>query len=146
MFLRFLLAFGVGWIARMIEESLTATGWGGPMTILTGWIIIVFLSGFFALAAVFIGQLLSFPAVVAVWTRAGFWTLLLAIPPALVLAFSAKLGLRTIDPISNYSLMDLWPNSLCHFFIIFPFANLAVKSKVKRDIPPPLPITELGNR
>jgi hypothetical protein len=128
-FQRVLIAFGVGWFTRMLEDSFTTTAWGGPFTVLASWVIIVFLSAVYAVAAVLAGQLLRLPGLQDAWNRAGAWTLLIALPATLVLAFSSALGLRTIDPVSNYSLMSFGPSVLCHFFIVFPIANLPSKRK-----------------
>jgi hypothetical protein len=121
------IAFAVVWLARMTEEFLTATGWGGLFTIVFGWVVIFFLSLVYVAAAVLVGQLLRLPVITEAWSCAGCWTLLLAIPPLLVLILSRSLGLRTIDPVSNYSLMDFWLNSLCYFLIAFPIANLPTR-------------------
>lgn len=135
-FFKFLTAFGVGWLVRMTEDLLTTTAWGGPFTILVGWIFIVILSAFFAAAALAVGQLFRPLGLKGAWNRAGGWVLFLAVPPALVLAFSSTLGLREVEPVSNYSLMVFWPWVLCHFFIVFPIANLPTRP---RTTPPPLP-------
>lgn len=135
-FFRLLAAFGVGWLARMVEDVLTTTAWGGPFTILVGWIFIVVMSAFFAVAALAVGQLFLLLGLKGAWDHAGSLVLFLAVPPALVLAFSSVLGLREVEPVSNYSLMAFWPWTLCHFFIVFPIVNLPIRP---RTTPPPLP-------
>ncbi len=121
-------AFAVGWIARMTEEMLTATAWGGPFTIFLSWVVIFYLTLFDVGAAILVGQVLRLRPIQAAWMQAGYWVLLLALPPLLVLIFSRPLGLRTIEPVSHYSLMvPLWLHALCYFLIAFALANLPLK-------------------
>ena len=123
------IGFAVGWLVCMVEYGFAASAAGGPFAILLLPVVAAFLSAAYVGAAALAGLLLRLPGVRTVWRETGYKVLLLAVAPLLVLIFSSPLGLRTIDPASNYSVMSPWLNMLCYFLIVFPLVNLPTTDK-----------------
>ena len=130
------IAFGVGWLISFLEYLFTATAWGGPFTILMIPVSAAFISALSIGAAALAGLLLRLPRISEVWRLAGYKVLFLALIPVAVLAFSSPLGLRTIEPISGYSLMSPWVSIPCYVLLVFPFVNLPTKQKLISIAPP----------
>jgi hypothetical protein len=116
--------FTVGWLVIFVESMLCETAFGGPFTILVSLGLKLFFAGMATLAALLLGLVLLAPGIRDVWSRLGFWSLLLSAAGVCVIGFASKLGLRTVDPVSNYRIMPFWVWSGCLFAIVFPIVNL----------------------
>jgi hypothetical protein len=130
------IGFGVGWAVAFVEYLFTATAWGGPFTILMIPFAAAFISAVGVIAAALAGLLLRLPRIREVWRLAGYKVLFLALIPVAILAFSSLLGLRTIDPVSGYSVMSPWVSVPCYVLLVFPFVNLPTKQKQISTAPP----------
>jgi hypothetical protein len=131
-----LIGFGVGWLASFVEYLFTATAWGGPFTILMIPFAAAFISASSVVVAVLVGLLLRLPRIRDVWRLTGYKVLFLSVIPVTVLVFSSPLGLRTIDPVSGYSLMSAWVSVPCYVLLVFPFVNLPTMQKQISTAPP----------
>ena len=80
--------------------------------------------------ALAVGLLLLVPAFRDVWRRVGYWSLLMSAVALAVMIFASKLGLRTVEPVSNYRMMPFGIWSACLFGIVFPVVNLPVRNEL----------------
>jgi len=119
-----LIGLVIGWLVCMVEYAFCATAYGGPFTILMLPIMAFVLSILAVGAALVVGLVLLIPSVRDLWSRTGYWSILLCVVAVLVLISASKLGLRKVDPISGYKLMSPWVWSLCFFSFVFPIVNL----------------------
>jgi hypothetical protein len=125
-----LIGLAVGWLICCLEYAFTATAWGGPFTVLMIPVVAGFISGVCVLAATLFGLLLRLSPLRDVWQRVGYKVVFIAVIPVLILAFSSLLGLRSIEPVSGYSMMSPWVGWPCYFVIVFPFVNLPIEQKL----------------
>ena len=116
--------FAVGWLVIFVESMFCETAYGGPFTILASFAMKFFFAGLATGAALLLGLVLLAPGIRDVWRRVGFWSLVLSAAAVCVIGFASKLGLRTVEPVSNYSMMPFWIWSGCLFVIVFPIVNL----------------------
>jgi hypothetical protein len=114
----------VGWLVIFVESMLCETAYGGPFTILLSFIMKFFFAGLATGAAFLVGVVLLVPGIRDFWRRLGFWSLLLSLAGVCVIVFASELGLRTVEPVSNYRMMPFWIWSFCLFSIVFPIVNL----------------------
>jgi len=121
------IAYAVVWLVCFVESMICETAWGGPFTILVSFILKFVFAGFAVVVALVIGILMLITGVRAVWMRVGYWSLLLSAAALAVVVFASRLGLRTIDPASNYRLLPFWIWFLCLVGIGFPIANLPAR-------------------
>jgi hypothetical protein len=124
-----LIGFAVGWLVAFIEGSLCYTAYGGPFTVLMSFVMEFVFSGVAVGMALLVGLILLTPGVRDLWRRIGYWSLILSVASVGVIIFSSKLGLRNIDPVSNYRIMPFGIWSLCMFGIVFPIVNLPERCK-----------------
>ena len=75
------------------------------------------------------GLLLLIPGIRDLWRGVGYWSLLLSAVALAVMVSASKLGLRTVDPVSNYRMMPFGVWSVCLVGIVFPIVNLPVRPK-----------------
>ena len=118
------VAFAVCWLVCFVESMLCETAYGGPFTILVSFILKFIFAGLAVGVAVVVGLLLLIPGVRDLWHRVGYWALLLSAVALAVVVFASRLGLRTVEPVSNYRMMPFWIWCLCLFGIVFPIVNL----------------------
>jgi hypothetical protein len=134
-----LIGFTVGWLVYVVEYLLCATAYGGPFTVFTSLLMLPLiagiLSGMFVAVAWLVGLLLTLPKVRDVWRFTGYWSILLTVAATGVMVFAAKLGLRTVDPITGYKIMSRLSWCVCFFSIVFPIVNLPVKEAQQRTSP-----------
>ena len=116
--------FAVGFLVIFVESMLCETAYGGPVTILVSFVMKFFFAGIATSAAFLLGLVLLTPGVRDFWRRLGFWSLLLSAAGVCVMVFATNLGLRTVEPVSNYRMMPFWIWSICLFSIVFPIVNL----------------------
>lgn len=116
--------FAVGWLVIFVESMVCESAYGGPFTILVSFVMKFFFAGLATSAAFLLGLVLLTPGVRDFWRRLGFWSLLLSAGGVCVMLFASKLGLRTVEPVSNYKMMPFWVWSICLFSIVFPIVNL----------------------
>jgi hypothetical protein len=116
--------FAVGWVVIFVESMVCETAYGGPFTILASLAMKFFFAGLATGAAFLLGLVLLTPGIRDVWRRVGFWSLVLSAAGVCVIGFASKLGLRAIEPVSNYRMMPFWIWSSCLFAIVFPIVNL----------------------
>jgi len=119
-----LIGFAVGWLVCMVEYAFCGTAYGGPFTILMLPVMAFVLSGLAVGAALLVGLVLLIPGVRDLWSRTGYWSILLCVAAVGVMIAASKLGLRTVDPVSGYKMMPLWIWSICFFSVVFPIVNL----------------------
>lgn len=123
------VAFAVVWLVCLVESMLCETAWGGPFTILMSFILKFVFAGLAVAVALVLGLLLLIPGVRDLWRRIGYWSLLLSAVVLAVMIFASKLGLRTVDPVSNHRLMPFGIWCLCLVGIGFPIVNSPIKHK-----------------
>jgi len=121
-----IVGFAVGWLVIFVESMLCETAYGGPFTILVSFVMKFFFAGLATSAAFLIGLVLLTPGIRDFWRRLGFWSLLLSAAGVCVMVFASKLGLRTVEPVSNYRMMPFWVWSICLFSVVFPIVNLPI--------------------
>lgn len=126
-----LVGFVLGWLVIFVESMICETAYGGPFTILLSFVMKFVFTGLAVGAALLVGLLLLIPGVRDLWWRVGYWSLFLSATAFCVILFATKLGLRTVDPVSNYRMMPFWIWCLCLFGIVFPIVNLP--SRRERD-------------
>ena len=126
-FVQAIVGFAVGWLVIFIESMLCETAYGGPFTILVSFLLKFVFTALAVGAALLVGMVLLIPGVRDLWQRVGFWSLLLSAAGLCVIILASKLGLRTVEPVSNYRMMPFWIWCLCLFGIVFPIVNLPVR-------------------
>jgi hypothetical protein len=97
--------FMAGWLVIFIESILCETAYGGPFTILVSFAMKFFFAGLATGAALLLGLVLLAPGIRDVWRRVGFWSLVLSAAGVCLIGFATKLGLRTVEPVSNYRMI-----------------------------------------
>jgi len=105
------------------------TAWGGPFTILVSFILKFVFAALAVAVALAIGLLLLIPGVRDVWRRVGYWSLLFSAVALTIIIFASNLGLRTVDPVSNYRMMPFGIWCACLFGIAFPIVNLPTRNE-----------------
>lgn len=123
------IAYAVVWSVCVVEFVICGTAYGGPFTILVAVILKSLFAGLAVVLALVIGLFLLIPGVRDLWTRLGYWSLLLSAAALAVMIFASKLGLRTVDPVSNYRTMPFGIWCFCLVEIGFPIVNLPAKHK-----------------
>ena len=118
-----IVGFVVGWWVCIVESMLCETAYGGPFTIFASFVMKFVFTGVAVGAALLLGRVLIFPGISEIWWRIGYWKLLLSVAPVCLMIFATRLGIRQIEPISNYRMMPFWIWSACHFLIVFPIVN-----------------------
>jgi hypothetical protein len=122
------VAYAVVWLACFVESTICETAWGGPFTVLVSFILKFVFAGLAVTVALAIGLLLLIPGIRDLWRRVGDWSLLLSVAALAVMVFASKLGLRTVDPVSNYRMMPFGIWCLCLVGIGFPIVNLPFRA------------------
>ncbi len=122
-----LIGFAVGWLVCLVEAAYYYTAYGGPFTILLLVLMLFVLAGLAVGVSSLAGLLLLIPGVRDLWRGVGYWSLLLSAVALAVVVFASKLGLRTVDPVSNYRMMPFGIWSICLFGIVFPIVNLPAR-------------------
>ena len=128
-FVKAIVGFAVGWLVLFVESMLCETAYGGPFTILVSFVMKFVFTGIAVCAALLVGLVLLIPGIRDLWRRLGFWSLLLSAAAVCVMVFASKLGIRTVEPVSNYKMMPFWVWSICLFWIVFPIVNLPTSRK-----------------
>jgi len=123
------VAYGVVLLVCFVESMYCETAWGGPFTILISITLKFVFAGLAVAVALVAGLLLLIPGVRDLWRRAGYCSLLLSVVAIEVMIFASNLGLRTVDPVSNYRMMPFGIWALCLVAIAFPIVNLPVRRK-----------------
>ena len=121
-------AFAVGWLVTFVESMLCETAYGGPFTILVSVVMKFVCTGLAVGASVMLGLVLLLPRIRELWRCVGFSSLVVSVAAVCVITFASKLGLRTVEPVSQYKMMPFWIWSLCLFSIVFPIVNLPSES------------------
>ena len=115
--------FAVGWCVCFVESMLCETAYGGPFTIIASFVMKFFITCIAVGTALLLGRVLMIPKIREVWWRIGYWRLVVSVAPLCVMIFATQLGIRQIEPISNYRMMPFWIWSICLFLIVFPIVN-----------------------
>lgn len=123
-FIQAIVGFAVGWIVCLVESLLCDTAYGGPFTILASWATKFFFTGLAVGAAFLTGLVLLIPGIRELWRRVGYWSLLSSVAAICVMIFASDLGIRKVEPVSNYRMMPFWIWIICVFWIVFPIVNL----------------------
>ena len=118
------LGFAAGGLVCFVESMLCETAYGGPFTILLSHAMKLAFTAFAVGVALLVGFVLLIQGVRDLWRRFGLWSLLLSAVAVCVMVFASELGLRTVDPVSNYRMMSFGIWSICLFGIVFPIVNL----------------------
>lgn len=121
------IAFAVVWLVCFVESMIYETAWGGPFTILVSFILKFVFAGTAVGVAFIAGFLLLIPGVRDLWRRVGYWGLLMSAVALAVIVLASKLGLRAVDPVSNYRMMPFAIWSACLVGIAFPIVNLPAR-------------------
>jgi len=122
-FIQAAVAYAVVWLVCFVESMICETAWGGPFTILVSFILKFVFAGVAVGVAFVVGFLLLIPGVRDLWRRVGYWALLMSAVALAVIVFASKLGLRTVDPVSNYRMMPFAIWSACLVGIAFPIVT-----------------------
>ncbi len=124
---RFILAivgFAVGALVCVVEMGICETAYGGPFTIMVSFILKFAFTGLAVSVSLLGGLILFLPGIRALWRRIGFWSLVLSVAAMCIMIFASKLGIRKVDPVSNYRMMPFGLWILCLVGIVFPIVNL----------------------
>jgi len=119
-----LIGFAAGWLVCFVEAASCYSAYGGPFTVLMLFLMLFVFAGLAVGVSLLAGLLLLIPGVRDLWRGVGLWSLLLAGVALAVMIFASKLGLRTVDPVSNYRMMPFGIWSGCLVGIVFPIVNL----------------------
>ncbi len=123
--IRVVAAFFAATLICFLETCFYATAWGGPFTVLLALFVLpIFFGGFLTLCALLAGLTGRMPPVKRVWIKMGPWSLCLSALGVAVIFLASKLGLRHLDPVSKYSIMDRWAWWTCLLLIVIPIVNL----------------------
>ena len=122
-FVQAIVGFAVGWLVCFVESMLCETAYGGPFTTFVSFVMKFVFTGFAVGAALLVGLVLLIPGIRDLWKRVGLWSRLLSATAVCVIIFATKLGLRTVEPISQYRMVPFWIWSICLFCIVFPIVN-----------------------
>jgi hypothetical protein len=128
-FIQALVAFVVVWLVCFVESMICETAFGGPFTILVSFVLKFVFAGLAVGIAMLVGLVFFIPVVREAWRRVGYCSLLMSAFALGVIIFASKLGLRTVDPVSNYRTMPFGIWSICLLGIAFPIVNLPTKGK-----------------
>jgi hypothetical protein len=126
-----IIGFAVGWLVCFVEAACCYSAYGGPFTVLMLFLMLFVFAGLAVGVSWLGGLLLLIPGVRDLWRGVGWWSLLLSAVALAVMLFASKLGLRRVDPVSNYRMMPLGIWSICLLGIVFPIVNLP--SRHERD-------------
>ena len=126
-FIQAALAFAVVWLVCFVESMICETAYGGPFTILVSFVLKFIFAGLAVSAAFLVGLLLLIPGIRDLWRRINYWSLLLSAVALTIMIFASKLGLRTVEPVSNYRMMPFGIWCGCLFWIAFPIVNLPTR-------------------
>jgi hypothetical protein len=121
------VAYVAVWLVCFVEFINCGTAWGGPFTILVSFILNFAFAGLAVMVALAIGSLLLIPGVRDLWKGFRYWSLLLSATALAVMILASRLGLRTVDPVSNYRIMPFGIWCACLIGIAFPIVNLPIK-------------------
>ena len=125
-----LLGFVAGWLVCLVEAAVYYSAYGGAFTVFMLCLMLLAFSGLAVGASLLLGLVLLIPGVRDLWRRIGYWSLLLSAGSLSVMLFASELGLRTVDPISNYRKMPFSIWSICLFGLVFPIVNLPRKGQL----------------
>jgi SNF family Na+-dependent transporter len=126
-----LIGFAVGWLVCFVEAACCYSAYGGPFTVLMLFLMLFVFAGLAVGISLLAGLLLRIPGVRDLWRGVEDWSLLLSAAAVAVMVFASKLGLRTVDPVSNYRMMPFGIWVVCLLGIVFPIVNLP--SRHERD-------------
>src|SRR5579863_7202271 len=98
-FIQAAVAYAVVWLVCFVESVICESAWGGPFTVFVSFLLKFVIA---VMIAVAFGLLLLIPKVRDLWRRVGHRSLLLSAVALAVMVFASKLGLRKVDPVSNY--------------------------------------------
>lgn len=119
-----LIGFAVGWMVCFVEAAFCYSAYGGPFTVLMLFLMLFVFAALAVGLSLLAGLLLLIPRVRDLWRRVGYLSLLSSAVAVVVMVFASMLGLRTIDPVSNYRMMPFGIWSICLLGIVFPIVNL----------------------
>lgn len=100
-----LIGFAAGWTVCFVEAACYCTAYGGPFTVLVLFLMLFVFVGLAVGVSSLVGLLLRMPGVRDLWQGVGCWSLLVSAGALSVVVLGSKLGLRTVDPVSNYRMM-----------------------------------------
>ena len=123
------IGFAVGWLVCFVEAACCYSAYGGPFTVLMLFLMLFVFAGLAVGLSLLAGLLLVIPGVRDLWRGVGLWSLLLSAVALTVVIFASKLGLRTVDPVSNYRMMPFGVWSVCLMGIVFPIVNFPARHK-----------------
>ena len=130
----------LGWLIYMV--AMVFTVYDGALSLVFQPIMAAFFSLAFVLAALVVGLPLRIPAISRVWSRVGWWAVLISAASICVLIFDSKLGLRetVLDPDTKKPIETIKPLAgvLAYFFAIFPIVNLPRKIRPNQSSEPTL--------
>jgi hypothetical protein len=128
----------LGWLIYMVAMIFTV--YDGALSLIFQPIMAAFFSFAFVLAALIVGLPLRIPAISRVWSRIGWWAVLISVASICVLVFDSKLGLRetVLDPNTKKPIETIKPLAgvLAYFFAIFPIVNLPRKIRPNQSTDP----------
>ncbi len=121
---RFKAGFAACWIVVFVESMFCETAYGGPFTIIVSLVVKTAFAAAAVGSALLIGRVLLVPSVRNMWRRTGYWSLLISGAGLAVIVFATELGIRTVEPVSNYRMMSSGAWFTCLVAIAFPIVNL----------------------